>query len=106
RCLDGFRGWRKARLIEVRQTGPVPEELPVWQKITSSVVPPGGSHHNDEKVSEVTDLVKDTLPDKLFQPPDGYQRVASLPDTASRPVSRTGLPSKCLGGGARILSRR
>jgi hypothetical protein len=75
--------------IEVKQTGPVPEGLPVWQKITSSVVLGGGSHHNDESVREVTDLVEGTLPDKLFQPPDGYQRVASLPTAPSHPVPRT-----------------
>ena len=74
--------------IEVKQTGPVPEGLPVWQKTTSSVLL-AGSHHNYERVSEVTDLVEGTLPDKLFQPPDGYQRVASLPNSAYRPVPRT-----------------
>jgi hypothetical protein len=75
--------------IEVKQTGPPPEGLAVWQKTTLSVGLPGGSHHSCESISEVTDLVEGTLPDKLFQPPDGYQRVASLPNTASRPVPRT-----------------
>jgi hypothetical protein len=74
--------------IEVKQTGPVPKGLPVWQKITSSVVL-RGSRHNYESVSEVTDLVEGTLSDKLFQPPDGYQRMASLPNSAYRPVPRT-----------------
>jgi hypothetical protein len=75
--------------IEVKQTGPAPEGLAVWQKTTFSVGLPGGSHHSYESVSEVTDLVGGTLPDKLFEPPGGYQRVASLPNTASRPVPRT-----------------
>jgi len=62
----------------------------VWQKTTFSVGLPGGSHHSYESVSEVTELVEGTLPDKLFQPPDGYQRVASLTNTAaSRPAPRT-----------------
>ena|SRR5215472_7959021 len=75
--------------IEVKQTGPAPEGLAVWQKSTFSVDLPGGSHHSYESVSEITELVELTLPDKFFQPPDGYQRVASLPNTASRPVPRT-----------------
>jgi hypothetical protein len=75
--------------IEVKQTGPVPEGLPVWQKMASSVVLGGGLHHNYESVTEVTDLMESTLPDKLFQPPDGYQRVARLPTTAARPVQFT-----------------
>jgi len=33
--------------------------------------------------------VEGTLADKLFQPPDSYQRVASLPNSAYRPVPRT-----------------
>jgi hypothetical protein len=71
--------------IEVKQTGPVPEGLPVWQKVTSSVVPAGGAQHSYESVTEVTDLVEGTLPDKLFQPPEGFQRVESFPDAASHP---------------------
>ena len=75
--------------IEVRQTGPVPEGLPVWQKTTYSVVLGDGSHNNHESVSEVIDLAEGTLPDRIFQPPDSYQRVASLPYAASRPVPHT-----------------
>ena len=75
--------------IDVKQTGPVPEGLPVWQRTTFSLVLPDGSRHTNESVSEVTELVDGTLPDKLFQPPDGYQRVASLPNAASRPVPQT-----------------
>ena len=75
--------------IEVKQTGPVPGGLPVWLKITSSVVLSGGLHHKDESVSEVTDLMEGTLSDKLFQPPEGYQRVANLPNIASSPVPPT-----------------
>jgi hypothetical protein len=75
--------------IEVKQTGPVPGGLPVWLKITSSVVLSGGLHHQDESVSEVTDLMEGTLSDKLFQPPDGYQRVANLPIIASSFVTPT-----------------
>jgi hypothetical protein len=75
--------------IEVKQTGPVPEGLAVWQKTTSSIVLPGGSRQDSERVTEVSDLMEGTLADKLFQPPDGYQHVASLPDTAADPVPRT-----------------
>jgi hypothetical protein len=71
--------------IEIKQTGPIPEGLPVWQKMTFSVVLPGGSRQDSEHITEVSDLMEGTLPDKLFQPPDGYQRVASLPDAASVP---------------------
>ena len=44
--------------IEIKQTGPVPEGLSAWQKMTTTVVLPGGSHHNFEGVSEVTELVE------------------------------------------------
>jgi hypothetical protein len=71
--------------IEVKQTGQVPEGFPIWQEVTSSVVLAGGAHHNYESVTEVTELVEGTLPDKLFLPPDGYQRVESFPDAASHP---------------------
>ena len=73
--------------IEVKQTGPVPGGLPVWLKITSSVVLSGGLHHRYESVSEVTYLTESALPDTLFQPPEGYQRVAKLP--ISSPVPPT-----------------
>ncbi len=66
--------------IEVKQTGPAPEGLAVWQKTTSTLALPGGSRRIDDTVSEVTELVEGTLPDKLFQTPEGYQRVASLPN--------------------------
>jgi hypothetical protein len=75
--------------IELKQTGPLAEGLAVWQKTTSSIVLPGGSRQDSEHVTEVSDLMEGTLPDKLFQPPDGYQRVASLPGTASNPVPHT-----------------
>jgi hypothetical protein len=75
--------------IEIKQTGPVPEGLAVWQKITSSMLLPGGSYLNPASISEITDLVEGTLPDRLFQPPADYQRVASLPSAATRPAART-----------------
>jgi hypothetical protein len=75
--------------IEIKQTGPVPEGVAVWQKITSSMLLPGVSYINRASISEITDLVEGTLPDRLFQPPAGYQRVASLPSAATRPVART-----------------
>jgi hypothetical protein len=43
---------------------------------------PGGSHQTSETVSEVIEMVEGALPDKLFQPPDGYQRVNSFPFSA------------------------
>lgn len=36
-------------------------------------------------VSEVTDLFEGTLPEKVFQQPDGYQRVTNLPHIAFTP---------------------
>jgi hypothetical protein len=77
--------------IEVKQTGPAPEGLPVWQRTVYSWVLPGGARHTNETVSEVTELVEGTLPEKLFQPPDGYQRVGSLPNAFgnTRPVPHT-----------------
>jgi hypothetical protein len=64
--------------IEVKQVGPAPEGLPVWQKTTSTVALPGGARHNFESVSEVIELFEGILSDKLFRPPDGYQRVTNL----------------------------
>ena len=75
--------------IELKQVGPAPEGLAVWQKTTSTVALPGSSHHNYESVSEVTELLERALSDKLFQPPDGYQRVTNLPYAVSRPAPRT-----------------
>jgi hypothetical protein len=89
--LTGSAGGQKLGppKIEVKQTGPLPEGLPVWRKMTSSVVLPGGSRQDSEHVTEVSDLMEGTLPDKLFQPPDGYRRVASLPDAAFHPGPHT-----------------
>ena len=69
---------------------PVPGGLPVWIKITSSVVLSDGWHHRDESVSEVTDLMEGTLSDKLCQPPEGYQRVANLPISLRLPCRPPG----------------
>ena len=69
----------------MKQIGPSPEGLAVWQKTTSAIALPGGARHNYESVSEVTELFEGILSDKLFQPPDGYQRVTNL-----RPMARTG----------------
>jgi hypothetical protein len=74
--------------IELEQVGPAPEGLAVWQKTTSTIALPGSSRHY-ESVSEVTELSERALPDTLFQPPAGYQRVTNLPYAASRPVPRT-----------------
>jgi hypothetical protein len=75
--------------IELKQVGPAPEGLPVWQKTTSTLVLPGSSRQNYESVSEVTELFEGVLSDTLFQPPDGYQRVTNLPYAASRPAPRS-----------------
>jgi hypothetical protein len=75
--------------IELKQVGPAPEGLAVWQKTTSTVALPGNSHRDFESVSEVTELFEGPLPDTLFQTPGGYQRVTNLPYAASRPVPRT-----------------
>ena len=75
--------------IEVKQIGPAPEGLAVWQKTTWAIALPGGARHNNESISEVTELFEGILSDKLFQPPDGYQRVTNL-YAAPRPVPRTG----------------
>jgi hypothetical protein len=74
--------------IELQQVGPAPEGLAVWQKMTSTVVLPGSSRH-DESVSEVTELSERALPDTLFQPPAGYRRVTNLPYAAFRLAPRT-----------------
>ncbi len=66
--------------IQLRQTGPKPQGLAVWQRTTSSIVLPGGSLHNFDSVREVIDLVESPLPDKLFHPPDGYRRVEKFSD--------------------------
>jgi len=75
--------------IELKQVGPLPQGLPVWQKTTSTVELPGSSRHNYESVSEVTELFGGALPETLFQPPDGYQRVTNLSFANSRPGPRT-----------------
>ena len=64
--------------IEMKQKGPALVGLPVRVKTISSMVLPGGSHQTTETVSEVTELLEATLPDKLFQAPEGYQRVKSF----------------------------
>ena len=64
--------------IEVKQKGPVPVGLPVLVKTTVSMILPGGSHQTNETVSEVTELLEVALPDRLFRPPEGYQRVESF----------------------------
>lgn len=75
--------------IEMKQTGPTPEGLAVWQKMTSSVSPRGDARGSSESVSEVTELFEGELPDQLFLPPDGYQRVTNLPYAESRTTPRT-----------------
>lgn len=42
------------------------------------MVLPGATPHTFNTVSEVIDLVEGALPDRLFQQPEGYRRVASL----------------------------
>jgi hypothetical protein len=64
--------------IDIKQVGPSPDGLAVWQKTTSAIALPGGAAHKYESVSEVTQLVEGTLSDKLFRPPDGYQQVTNL----------------------------
>jgi hypothetical protein len=73
----------------MKQIGPAPEGLAVWQKTTSTLSLPGAAPHNFESVSEVTELFEGALPDKLFQLPDGYQQVTNLPYAAARPEPRT-----------------
>jgi hypothetical protein len=68
--------------IEVKQTGPAPQGLVVWQRMTTTIVVPGGAGHSFDTVSEVIDLVEGPLSDKIFRQPDGYQRVANLPAMA------------------------
>ena len=61
--------------IEFRETGPAVEGYPVWQKTTSSALLGGSAVHKDEFVSVVTELIETNLPDRYFQPPEGYERV-------------------------------
>jgi hypothetical protein len=65
--------------IEMKQTGPPPDGLPVWQKTTSSFALPGGPNQVHESVSVVTELSEGLLPGKVFEAPDGFQRVTNLP---------------------------
>ncbi|HEY1341307.1 MAG TPA: hypothetical protein VGF59_27545 [Bryobacteraceae bacterium] len=65
--------------IEMKQIGPEPTGLPVLQKTISNVAQPRGASQKYETVSEVTELFEGTLPHKVFQAPDGYQRVTNLP---------------------------
>jgi len=74
--------------IEVKQTGPALVGLPVKVKTIGSMVLPGGSHQTTETLSEVTELPETTLPDKLFQPPEGYQRVKSFLNSPVRENSQ------------------
>jgi hypothetical protein len=75
--------------IETKQTGPAPDGLAVWQKMTLNASVPGAAPHKFESISEVTELFEGALPDKLFQVPDGYQQVTNLPYAAARPEPRT-----------------
>ena len=78
--------------IEVKQTGPAPVGLPVRVKTTVSLVLPGGSHQTIETASKVTELLEVALPDKLFRPPEGFQRVErfpSIPATGNRPAPQS-----------------
>lgn len=75
--------------IEVKQTGPAPEGFLVRQRTVNSIAVPGGAQHTGVTESEVTELVEGPLADKLFQPPDGYQRVGSLPGMPPRATART-----------------
>ena len=75
--------------IEMKQIGPPPEGLPVWQKTISSVATPAGPGRQYDSVSEVTELLQATLPDRIFQVPEGYERVTSLPYAAFRPAPPT-----------------
>jgi hypothetical protein len=69
--------------IETKQIGPTPEGLAVWLKTSTRAALPGGTGHDFESVSEVTELFEGNLPDDLFKPPDGSQRVTNLPYAAS-----------------------
>uniref|UniRef100_Q01X86 DUF4412 domain-containing protein n=1 Tax=Solibacter usitatus (strain Ellin6076) TaxID=234267 RepID=Q01X86_SOLUE len=85
--------------IEFKQTGPAPDGLMVRGRTVTSLAVPGGSQQASETVTEVTDLVNAPLQDKFFQPPDGYQRVGSLPTCALEPRLLHGVNScKPTGG--------
>jgi hypothetical protein len=75
--------------IEFKQTGPTPEGLAVWQKMTTELPSPGSSSRRFESISETVELVEGALPDNLFQPPDGYQRVVNLPYPAASAAPQT-----------------
>ena len=72
----------------MKQIGPAPEGLAVWEKTTSSVALPGGSSPN-ESVREVIELFEGTLPDKFFEPPVGYQQVTTLSPPSTLPSPPT-----------------
>lgn len=73
--------------IDFKQTGPAPEGLPVLLKTSSQIAMPGAPAHTFENSSQVIELDEAPLPDRLFQPPDGYQRVDQL-STAAIPTPR------------------
>ena len=73
--------------IDLKRTGPAPEGLPVLLKTTSHIAMPGAPAHTFENSSQVIELDEAPLPDRLFQPPDGYQRVDQL-STAANPTPR------------------
>lgn len=63
--------------IEMKQIGPVPEGLPVWQKTTFALM--GGTGRTSESISEVIELWEQKLPDKFFEAPAGFNRVTAMP---------------------------
>jgi hypothetical protein len=74
--------------IDFKQTGPAPEGLAVLLKTSSQIAMPGAPAHTFENSSQVIELDEGPLPDRLFQPPDGYHRVDQL-STAGIPAPRS-----------------
>jgi hypothetical protein len=63
-------------VFKVNQTGPKPTGLAVSLKKNST---------HDETTWEVTELIEGPLPDDLFEPPPGFERVLRFPSGYSMP---------------------
>ena len=65
--------------LTIKQTGPKPTGLAVWEKETSSYSASNGQPEASDRTIEVTELVEAPLPSELFAPPHDFKRVGSFP---------------------------
>jgi hypothetical protein len=69
--------------LTVKQYGPAPTGLAVYETQISDFVPPNGSRQASERTVEVTDLVEVPLPEGLFTPPAEFKRVVTFTGDSS-----------------------